>query len=59
MMIIKTEVGAVILIMTALMVGIFTVVSFDKTSKDLDNIAKAVQVNQDVLNEVVKKLPPK
>lgn len=59
MMIIKTEVGAVILLTTSLLVGILTVVGFNKTAKDLERIEQSVQANQKALDEMVKKLPPK
>lgn len=51
---IKTEVGVVIVIMIALLTGIFTVVGFDKISRDLDKIQAATDANQAALNDIIK-----
>jgi len=54
---IKTEVGVVILLTISLLIGILTVVGFNKTVNDLEKIEKSVQENQQALNEVIKKMP--
>lgn len=54
---VKTEVGVVILLTVSLLVGILTVVGFNKTAKDLEKIEKSVQANQQALDEVIKKMP--
>lgn len=58
-MIIKTEVGVVIILTISLFTGILAVVGFDKTTKDLERIEESVQVNQKALNEAVRKVPKK
>ena len=51
---IRTEVGVVIILAVSLLVGIFTVVGFNKTAKDLDRIDEAVQRNQSLLGNTPK-----
>lgn len=54
---VKTEVGVGILLAVSLLVGILTVVGFNKTAKDLEKIEKSVQANQQALDEVIRKMP--
>jgi len=51
---IKTETGVVIILATAILAGIFTVVGFEKTSRDIEKIQKSVEENQAALRDEVK-----
>jgi len=51
MIIIKTETGVAIILICAILMVIFTVINFEKTSRDLEMINASVQKKQEILNE--------
>ncbi|EKE20628.1 MAG: hypothetical protein ACD_7C00511G0010 [uncultured bacterium] len=54
---IQTELAVGVILVLAILVGFFTVISFDKTAQDMEKIQKAAEANQATLNEVVKNRP--
>ena len=57
MIIIKTETGVAIILVCAILMVIFTVINFEKTSRDLEMINASVQKRQEILNEYSAKNP--
>jgi hypothetical protein len=51
---IKIEVGVGIILILSITLAIFTVVGFNKTSRDLDEINKAIGANQAMINDLLK-----
>lgn len=57
MIIIKTETGVAIILVCAILMVIFTVINFEKTSQDLEMINASVEKRQEILNEYSAKNP--
>ena len=55
---IKTETGVAIILATAILAGIFTVVGFEKTSKEIDEIQRHIMeiqaVTEDNINNKIQ-----